>query len=108
MASLTFELDVEMDDGATYQVVADQRDIARWEVQPFGWPIVKVEDHASMSFFRFLGWSAMFRQQLTTLKWEQFNDTCVEVLPADDDEDGTGVPDDAEDPGRPAASAIPS
>ncbi len=115
MPSMTFELAVEMDDGRTFDVVADQRDIARWEVQPFGWPIVKMEDHASMGFFRFLAWSAATRQGHTTEPWADFDAHCVEAMPPDD-EDGEGssgegeggVPDDADDPGRPAPSGTPS
>ena len=105
---MMFELSVLMDDGAEHQVVADQRDIARWEVQPFGWPIIKLEEQASMMFFRFIGFSAMIRQRLTTATWDEFNEHCVEVMPVDD-EDGEGtVPDDAGDPGRPALSGTPT
>ena len=106
MPSLVFELAVEMDDGSTFAVVADQRDIARWEVQPFGWPVAQMEDSVSMTFFRFLAWSAAFRQQLTKLTWEAFDKACVEALPPDDDgEEGKGGgPADAEDPGQPVPS----
>ncbi len=100
MPSMLFELTVEMDDGQTFQVVADQRDIARWEVQPFGWPFVAAETSMSMGFFRFLGWSAMFRQQLTTLTWDTFNAQCIEAMPLDDEE--SALPADAEDPGQTA------
>lgn len=98
MPSMRFELNVEMEDGNTYQVVADQRDIAKWEVQPFGWPVSKMEEQMSMGFFRFLAWSVMTRQQLTPLKWDEFDSKCVEAMPPDDEE-GEGTPDDAEDPG---------
>lgn len=109
MPSLVFELNVEMEDGSTYAVVADQRDIARWEVQPFGWPVAQMEESVSMTFFRFLAWSAAFRQQLTSWKWEEFDGRCVEAMPPADEEgdgeEGEGkVPVDAEDPGRPAPS----
>jgi hypothetical protein len=110
MAAMTFPLDVEMDDGTTFSVVADQRDIAKFEMQPFGFPFVVMETKASMSFFRYLAWSAGFRQGLTTLKWAEFDSRCVEAMPPDvDDEDGEGgVPDDAGDPGRPALSGTPT
>jgi hypothetical protein len=98
MAKMLFELQVEMDDGATYRVVADQRDVARWEVQPYGWPVAKIEDRMSMLFCRFLGWSAASRQQLTVLSWEDFDGQCVEALPVEED----GLADDAADPGRTA------
>lgn len=105
MPSLRFELHIELDSGEEYDVVSDQRDIARWEVQDFGWPIVKIEDQASMQFFRFIGWSAALRQGLTTLPWSKFDEVLVEAMPVDDEEDGQGAPDDADDPGRPAPSA---
>ncbi len=108
MASLVFELSVELDDGQEpYVVVADQRDVARWEVQDFGWPIIKMEDRASMVFFRFLAWSASFRQQRTALPWEQFDAILVEAMPVDDEEGEDAAPDDAEDPGQPAPSGTP-
>lgn len=100
MAKLLFELEVEMegDTAGPYVVVADQRDVARWEVQSFGWPIVKVEEQASMLFFRYLAWSASFRQQRTTLPWGQWSELCVEVMPVEDEE--SALPADAEDPGQ--------
>lgn len=100
------ELAVEMEDGTTFSVVADQRDIARWEVQPFGGPFSQFENKG-MTGMRFLAWSAAFRQQLTTLKWEEFNDKCVEATPPEDEGEGT-VAADAEDPGLPAPSAARS
>lgn len=103
MPSMIMELNVEMDDGSTYQVVADQRDIAKWEVQPFGWPVSQAEEQMSMGFLRFLAWSAATRRQLTTLKWDQFDAQCVEAGPLDDEEGS--VPADASDPGQPARSA---
>ncbi|MGW3619486.1 hypothetical protein [Micromonospora arida] len=102
MASLFFELSVEMDDGHTHKVIADQRDIAKWEVQPFGGPFTEF-DAKAMTGMRFLAWSAMTRQQLTTLKWDAFNDACVEAMPLDDEE--SELPADALDPGQTVPSA---
>ena len=98
MASMLFELDVELEDGTRYAVVADQRDVARWEVQPFGWPVSQLEEKASMSFFRFLGWAASVRQQKTTLAWDAWSALAVEVMPVDEEE--SELPADAADPGR--------
>lgn len=103
MASLRFELHVELESGESYDLVADQRDIARWEVQDFGWPIQRIEDQATMRFFRYLAWSAATRQQLTSLPWEQYDAQLVEAFPLDDEE-GQGTPADAEDPGQTAPS----
>lgn len=102
MPKISFELDVEMEGGTTYMVVADQRDIARFEVQPFGWPVVRIEENASMAFFRFLAWSAAARQQLTKLTWPDFDAQCVEAMPAGDAKGESDAADDAADPGQPA------
>lgn len=98
MASMLFELTVEMEGEEPYVIVADQRDIARWEVQPFGWPAGQLEEKAGMLFFRFLAWSASVRQRKVTSSFEQWSDTCIEVLPVDDEE--SEIPADAEDPGQ--------
>lgn len=100
MATMLFELDVEMEDGTAYVVVADQRDVARWEIQPFGWPAAQIEEKASMTFFRFLGWSASVRQQITQEAWDAWNAKAVEVLPVEDEE--SELPADAADPGQTA------
>ena len=106
MASMLFELDVEMEDGTTYTVVADQRDVARWEIQSFGWPVSQLEEKASMSFFRFLGWAASVRQRRTMASWDDWNAVAVEVLPVEDEE--SELPADAADPGRTGQSDRPS
>lgn len=97
MATMIFELAVEMEGEPTYTVVADQRDVARWEIQPFGWPVSRLEENASMVFFRFLGWSASVRMQRTTEGYDAWSARCVEVMPVDDEESET--PADAADPG---------
>ncbi len=103
MAKMIFELAVEMDGQEPFTVVADQRDVAKWEIQPFGWPAVKIEEEASMVFFRFLAWSACVRQQRTQEGWDAWSAKCVEVLPVDDEE--SALPADAEDPGQTDRSA---
>lgn len=106
MAQMLFELQVEMEGQPPYRVVADQRDVARWEVQAFGWPIVKIEENASMLFFRFLAWSASTRQQITQVGWEPWSAACIEAMPLDDEE--SDLPADASDPGRTGQSDSPS
>lgn len=55
-------------------VVADQRDTAAWEVQPFR------DNGAPALLARFIGWHAMKRQGRYTGTFEQFNTVdCVEV-----------------------------
>lgn len=89
------ELVAEMDDGKTHTVVIDQRDFAKWEVQEEGGDVTRM---------RFLAWSAMTRQQLTTSTFKAFNETeCVSVdVPEDaaEQEDEQGL-----DPGRRARTA---
>lgn len=100
MATMLFELDVEMDgdNPEQYTVVADQRDVARWEIQSFGWPISQLEEKVSMQFFRFLAWAASVRQQKTMESWDAWTARCIEVMPVEDEE--SELPADAEDPGR--------
>jgi hypothetical protein len=108
MSKLLFEFAVEMDDGETFQVVADQRDVARFEVQPFGFPFgTEVEKNLGMGTMRFLAWSAAYRQQLTKLEWSAFDAQCVEAMPPDEDEVAE-QPADASHPGQPAPSATRS
>lgn len=97
MAKLHFEIHVEMEDGETWVVVADQRDIARWEIQDFGCPWGEVTS-ISFSLSRFLAWSASARQGKTELKWDEFNEKCIEVgdIPSEDGD----ADDDSEDPGQ--------
>lgn len=106
MAKMLFELDVEVEGLTPYRVIADQRDVARWEIQAFGWPISQMEERVSMGFFRFLAWSASTRQQITLEPWEVWDAKCVETLPVDDEE--SELPADAEDPGRTGQSDSPS
>jgi hypothetical protein len=94
MPRLQIELVAEMADGTEHKVVADQRDFARWEVQPDA-------DEARFHLkTRFLAWSAMTRQGLTKTPFSRFNlEECIEVH-ADDEPDGEGEQGGL-DPGRP-------
>lgn len=98
MATMLFELTVELEGADPYVIVADQRDVARWEVQPFGWPVGQLNERVSMVFFRFLAWSASARQGRTKEAFDPWSDVCVEVMPVEDEE--SELPADAEDPGR--------
>lgn len=99
MASIRFPLTVELEDGKTWDVVADQRDAAAWEVQSFGCSTA-LAGTKGMAFGRFLAWSASKRQDLTKLDWAKFDRQCIEVTDQKVEE-----PPDAADPGQPAASA---
>lgn len=89
------KLDVELDSGETYQVVADQRDLAALEAQ---------DDIADTMFTRarYLAWSAAKRTKRYAGTWESWNTLdCAEVVSADDEaEEGEGL-----DPGRKGQSA---
>lgn len=75
---------VRMDDGSTHNVVADDRDWARLEAEPFS-------DDPSMKVTRtrFLCWSVLTRRGAYTKPFDQFNLTdCVTIdVPDTDDED---------------------
>jgi len=102
MPRITLELEVEMSDGAKHRVVADQRDFARWEVQP------DADDRNIHTRARFLAWSAMTRQGLTTTPFSRFNlEDCVEVN-ADDGEDEQGLDPGRKDPGAGSTSTPPA
>lgn len=113
MARLQIELRAELDDGRTLDVVADQRDVARWEVQPFGCPMSEWQTRINLAY-RWLAWSALTRHQLLDgMTWDQFDAVCVEASdPPTDDDGDQGDDDDAAgggdaDPGRPGPSDKP-
>jgi hypothetical protein len=95
------ELAVELDGQPEVLVVADQRDYARWEVQPF-----RGADAVFLRL-RFLAWSAMFRQQLYAKPFDRFNDVdCMFVGAPEDDEGPEG--EQGLDPGQTAATDAPA
>lgn len=78
--ALKLDYVVEMEDGKTYTITADQRDIARYETQPFAKPI----DESPHTFMRFTAFSALDRAGVlkngrSAMGWEAFNSQCVEV-----------------------------
>lgn len=111
MASIVVEIRAEMEDGTTQDVVADQRDIARWEIQDFGCPFAAIDMRIHLGL-RWLAWSALSRRNMLPavdgkpMSWEHFDAVCVEARDqADDDEEpapGGGFAD--ADPGMPAPS----
>lgn len=106
MPTMVFALRVEMEDGTVHTTSADQRDIARWEQQPDGFPMGKISELMSARFLRFLGYSALQRAGEYTGTFREFDKTCVEVAdetPEEPDGDDAGV-----DPGQPTVSAARS
>ena len=98
MAKQQYPMTVEMEDGRTWEVTGDQRDVARWEIQPFGGPVSRMSEKL-FTFGRFVAWSASVRQGLTDLSWETFDQQAIEV-----NEQERPEASDAEDPGNRAAS----
>jgi len=109
MSKIQMELSAEMEDGTTEQVVADQRDIARWEIQPFGCPFAEMQGgNRALLAMRWLAWHALHRMGRTTLGWDAWDGQCVEVMPPDDEGTEDAPPAEEVDPGRPARSASAS
>lgn len=102
MPVYTWRIVYELEDQPPAEVVADQRDVAQWELQPFGGPVAN-EQPVGVTFWRFLAWSACRRRGETKLTWAQWTDQCVEADLAVDP-----VAEDAEDPGQPGRSVTPS
>lgn len=97
MPAVLYHLKAEFEDGLELTVVADQRDVAAWEQQPFGTSGLELSARA-YSAFRFMAFNAMRRQGLVdaSMTWKGFSATCVQVM-IDDDAEAAG----AVDPGRP-------
>jgi hypothetical protein len=96
--STVFHLEVEMEDGKTWDVHADQRDFALWELHPQGVPFHQMFDKPYATL-QHLAYTAGKRGRLhgfTT--FDTFAAAAVEVRRLDD-------PEETEDPGQPAASA---
>jgi hypothetical protein len=91
--AIKLEIAVEMEDGTTYTATADQRDIMRYEIQPFAGPI---ETHGH-TFTRFVAFSALDRvgalkgKNNKAMGWEAFNAACIEArdVPEEMSEDET-------------------
>lgn len=94
---MRFEYTATMADGSTIDVVADQRDIAAWEVSPNGCSSLEAITKP-FAYARFLAWHAAKRDRRTTLTHDQWEDECVQV-------DTTDAEGDDPDPGQPVASA---
>lgn len=91
MPRIAIKLSVELESGETYEVTADQRDLAALEVSDYG---SAVHNRA-----RYLAWNASRRVKRYTGTWEKFNtDECAEVISLD--EEGPAADDDSLDPGR--------
>lgn len=106
MVAQRYEFTVELDGDEPFVVVADQRDLARWEVQPFGCATTKATETSPVLWVRYLAWSASTRQGDTTLSWDAWQQVCVDVAEVEQPEDAVG--DEGVDPGQPDPSGSPS
>jgi hypothetical protein len=102
MAGLTYHLSAELEGEEPYEITADQRDIAAWELEPFGCAVA-LSGHKIYSFTRYLAWHASKRINKTKLSWQKWSDVCVNVTSLDLEEG-----DESGDPGQPAPSAATS
>lgn len=96
--STSFALTVTYDDGTADKVTAGQREMARWEAEPFGCASLTAMDAKPITFMRYLAWAALSRKPGATLpafaKWSEGVD---EVSDAEADAAAT----DPTSPGRP-------
>jgi hypothetical protein len=70
-------LTVELEDGTAWEVTADQRDGAKWEMQPF------CADDRPTVRLRFLAFAASARMGRTSLSWPKFDAVCIAVSVTD-------------------------
>ncbi len=79
MAKLQFHYEGEYEDGTTFTVTADQRDVSAWEQAEFGSDFTTAMEHRQFTFLRFTAWNALTRRGETKLTWDEFDRQCVEV-----------------------------
>lgn len=66
-------IEVVLEGGETWTVIADQRDVAKYELQEF------FASNRLNTMTRFLAWAAGSRQGKTELSWPKFNAACIEA-----------------------------
>jgi len=88
MAALRLPYVVDMEDGTTLEVVADQRDLAAWESHRDYRPPHEAPHTAS----RFWAWSAAKRAGQYGQPWVRWQDEAVDVRDADDEQEGEQGP----------------
>lgn len=93
MGTTVARIAVEMEDGKTWEVCVDQRDMAQWEMQPF------YDNNRSTVRQRYVAYAASVRGKQTELSWPKFNAACVETRYPDDGDEAEEV-----DPTRPDQS----
>ncbi len=100
MPRLQTRVTAYMDGGKTHDATIDQRDLARWERAPFR------DESAPHLRARFCAWNALRRTGAFAGTFDEFDDTCIEVITElDDSSDGEG---EGLDPGQRTTSGSDS
>jgi hypothetical protein len=75
MPAIQVPIHVEMEDGRIWDAVVDQRDYAKWEIQPF------YGDDRPQTMCRFLAYAASLRTGKLDkdVSWPAFNASCIEA-----------------------------
>lgn len=103
--TMRLTIDYVMEDGETGQVVADQRDVAQWEIQPFGCPLPDLEGRMMLGT-RWLCWHALYRTGGTGRKWAEWSNDCIEATPVMSDEPDALDPGQREAPDEPSSASV--
>lgn len=76
MPGIEIPIWVQMEDQTEYQITVDQRDIAAFEVQPFGVTFSKAAT-VLHTFTRWTAWHALTRTKKIKMSWGVFSEQCV-------------------------------
>lgn len=95
---LQFKYKATFEDGTLFEVTADQRDVAAFEIEPFGCSYNEYDSRV-FTATRYLAWHAAKRAGLTKLSWDKFSEQCMHVAEVREPDP------EASDPGQSAASA---
>jgi hypothetical protein len=101
MASIRYSMEAEMEDGTVHTVEADQRDVAAWEIAPFGTSGNEMGARIHLAM-RYMAWHCLKRTKVLKSTFDKFNEECVEVRDAATEDD-----DDRLDPGQTAPTEGP-
>lgn len=92
----TFAHKVILEGGRELVAYSDQRDIAAWEMEPFGCGFFEIPKKA-FSFARYVAWRGSRRAKDHAYTWAEWGEQCISVEELEDEAPA--------DPGNPAASA---
>lgn len=98
--SIKLKYHVYMEDGTEYDVIVHQREIARFEAQPFGVSFAKALEEGVFTLMRWTAWKVLWDRRDYKGSWDVFDQECLEVTDFMPDGPEIGV-----DPTRSEASA---